>query len=67
MKLKKIIIVLGLMMLLMIAAVSATGIVMFDEKDSASAPFLSVGGGSSFDFKAWFSNLFADIKAWFVK
>jgi hypothetical protein len=47
--------------------VGATGIVMFDEKDSASAPFLSVGGGSSFDFKSWFSNLFADIKAWFVK
>jgi hypothetical protein len=35
--------------------------------DNKEAPFLSLTGGEGFDAKAWFSNLIANIKGWFVK
>jgi hypothetical protein len=43
------------------------GVVQMLDDDKDAAPFLSIGGGSGFDIKAWFSNLFADLKALFVK
>jgi hypothetical protein len=38
---------------------------VFDTKKET--PFLSIGGGSGFDLKTWFSNLIASIKGWFTK
>lgn len=50
-----------------IVGVSQNGGVVQSLVPENKAPFLSLAGGDSFDVKAWFGNLIANIKGWFVK